>query len=152
MRGLEKADQKDAPLKSTSRQRADEKEMGLRILNDILVNHKVAGLPPGVTAMDIFDMLDEDGHGELSHEEFVVGFGRILLADSYEIACKQLINSGRLRRLAIESEERHAARNAVVEKRAVAAEERLGKIEKQVAGTQEQLGRIEQQLAKLLAK
>mmetsp|Transcript_49292 Transcript_49292/g.89059 ORF Transcript_49292/g.89059 Transcript_49292/m.89059 type:complete len:485 (+) Transcript_49292:66-1520(+) len=149
--------------------KAERQTVVMEVLDNILSTHSV-GFPPGVTAKNIFDMLDQEGDGELDHAEFITGLGNILLADNYQISCKHLLNAGRFRRKAFEEEGRAKKRAedfekkvAAVEKQVARCQEQLGRMEKQAASTQEdlgriekstqeQLGRIEQQLATLLGK
>jgi len=157
-KGLQRKHIKDVQGDEKEERIAARRQMVEEILEDIL-RRRIVEFPPGTTVTDIYDMLDREGHGELDHEGFVIGIGRILLADSFQISCDNLINVGRARRIHREEERRQAARTranqeqiAEVAQRAIAAEEHAAAASKQAASGQERLGRIEQQLAKLAAK
>jgi len=111
------------------------------ILQDIIDNG-VVPLPPGVTPQDMIRMVDKDGDGDISHDEFVLNVGRVLLGDPEHVALWSLINQGTTRH------EVREVGNLVerVEQRLEGIDRRLEGIDRRLEG----IDRIEHALQKLI--
>merc|ERR1719362_298692 len=67
------------------------------IIGDIIKSCKVS-FPPGTIPEEVRLLLDRNGDGRVSHEDFTLGFGRILLADPFQQSIMSFINQAMIRR------------------------------------------------------
>mmetsp|Transcript_31014 Transcript_31014/g.59900 ORF Transcript_31014/g.59900 Transcript_31014/m.59900 type:complete len:157 (+) Transcript_31014:1-471(+) len=67
------------------------------IVSDIIESGKVS-FPPGTVPDEVRLLLDRNGDGRVSHEDFTLGFGRILLADPFQQSIMSFINQAMIRR------------------------------------------------------
>merc|ERR1719181_1135695 len=65
------------------------------------------GLPPGTKADELRLLFDREGDGRVSHEDFTLGLGRILLASPFQQSMMSLINQGHTRRIGEVNKESH---------------------------------------------
>jgi len=75
------------------------------IIADIIESDLVS-FPPGTVPEEVRLLLDRNGDGRVSHEDFTVGFGRILLADPFQQSMMSFINQAMIRRHVREIHER----------------------------------------------
>merc|ERR1712129_166766 len=74
-----------------------------------IIEADMVSFPPGTEPEEVRQVLDRDGDGRVSHEEFTLGLGRILLADPLQQSIMTFINQGMIRRSIIEIHENFEA-------------------------------------------
>lgn len=87
--------------------KTERKGLVLDVFRDIIAT-KTVNFPAGTSAEDLYDVIDESGDGDVSHEEFIVGMGQLLLADPFQLTCQQSVSLAKVRRMAQRSEEEFA--------------------------------------------
>lgn len=83
----------------TKAQKEQRRQATLDILSKIIESNEVR-FPSGSTAEDVFALLDQEGDGHLTHEEFTIGIGRLLLGDHFQQMCMLQTSQGHLRQTA----------------------------------------------------
>jgi len=63
-----------------------------------IIDSGMVSFPPGTDADEVRQLLDKNGDGRVSHEDFTLGFGRILLGDPLQKSIMSFINQGMIRR------------------------------------------------------
>lgn len=136
-----------------------EKRQAILVILDNIISEGLLEFPPGTRAIDVFEMLDEEGRGELTHKDFVVGLGRILLGNQFQLSCLGIIETGRARRMHRNEQKRKEVRDADMLKHIEANADTLKRIEteqKLAAGAnaaiEGRLSKIEEQLATIVSK
>jgi len=71
-----------------------------------IIDSQTVNFPPGTEPEEVRLLLDKNGDGRVSHEDFTLGFGRILLADPLQLSIMSFINQGMIRRHVKEIHER----------------------------------------------
>jgi len=84
--------------------RAERKLLILEVLDEIIKSETVK-FPAGTSAHDLYDVIDDNGNGDISHEEFVLGMGQLLLADQFQLTCQQSISLAKVRRMGQKAEQ-----------------------------------------------
>merc|ERR1712008_97351 len=77
------------------------------IISDIIESNQV-NFPPATVPEEVRMLLDKNGDGRVSHEDFTLGLGRILLSDPLQLSIMSFINEGMIRRQVREVHEKWA--------------------------------------------
>jgi len=75
-----------------------ERRTAVRAIITDIIESNVVNFPPATVPEEVRMLLDKNGDGRVSHEDFTLGLGRILLADPLQLSIMSFINQGMMRR------------------------------------------------------
>jgi len=75
------------------------------ILQELIDDKDGIDFPSGLSPQDIYELLDFDAGGDLTHDEFIQGLERLLLGDAFQHTCLTMTLIGKLRRERVVSDE-----------------------------------------------
>jgi hypothetical protein len=75
-----------------------ERRNAVRAIITDIIDTNMVNFPPATVPEEVRMLLDKNGDGRVSHEDFTVGLGRILLGDKLQLSIMSFINQGMIRR------------------------------------------------------
>mmetsp|Transcript_20150 Transcript_20150/g.35803 ORF Transcript_20150/g.35803 Transcript_20150/m.35803 type:complete len:528 (+) Transcript_20150:93-1676(+) len=96
--GLSAEDIRKSSGAERSRKQEQRRSATQEILQAVLDKEDGIEFPPGLGPEDLYDLLDFDAGGDLSHAEFKDGLHRLLFGNSFQLCCLTMTMIGKLRR------------------------------------------------------
>jgi len=144
-------------------QKMKERQLGIEQVIGELIDSKTIRFPHGIKPEEVHMYLDKDGDGCVTHEEFVLGVGRILLADSFQLSSWSFVNQGVIRRRVKELQQKqlpdvqqsldeNRRLDELTNQRLEGIEKVMEEIKKAVQPMNQQLGEVQQAIGDMKAK
>jgi voltage-gated sodium channel len=132
-------------LQGEARERKlQERASGLKEVLKMVINSGTVDFPAGVTAEDLLYIFDEQGDGQISHEEFTLSLGRLLLSDPFQARVISLLNQGLLKRQINETHVEVIERIGLLERVLQQDTQRIGTIEQMLITMQSDMSEMKQ--------
>merc|ERR1712232_1163255 len=98
MGGLSRADIDMCENSMEMGRKIEERMAAIMQVIENIIKSGMVDFPPGVSAAEVYEMLDPNGDGELTHQEFVQGLGRILLSNPLQTTLIGYVHHGMTRK------------------------------------------------------